>query len=116
MPFKDKDVEKEWRRKWELKNRDKRRETNKQYSRRRKAKVLKLLGTKCNCCGIKEFWNLTVDHIIPQDKTRIISQVVHVGILNGKEDLSQFQILCFGCNLSKGRYKKCKINHKTCDP
>ena len=83
----------------------------------RKTKIKKLLisrlGNICICCGVTEWWNLTIDHIKPlrrnsigrkysSDDWRKISKL---------KDLSEYQCLCFGCNSSKGIRDKCLINH-----
>jgi diadenosine tetraphosphate (Ap4A) HIT family hydrolase/5-methylcytosine-specific restriction endonuclease McrA len=52
--------------------------------------VLKRAGFRCELCGISaEAKNLEVDHIHPKS-------------LGGKDDLSNYQALCYSCNAAKG--------------
>lgn len=52
--------------------------------------VLKRAGFRCELCGISaEDKNLEVDHIHPKS-------------LGGKDDLSNYQALCYSCNAAKG--------------
>ena len=55
-------------------------------------------GTSCACCGIGEWWNLTLDHIIPRSR-------------GGGDDPANIQVLCMGCNRSKNRYTRCTLDH-----
>ncbi len=53
-------------------------------------KVLKRASFRCELCGISaEEKNLEVDHIHPKS-------------LGGKDDLSNYQALCYSCNAAKG--------------
>ena len=52
--------------------------------------VLKRAGFRCELCGISaDDKNLEVDHIHPKS-------------LGGKDDLSNYQALCYSCNAAKG--------------
>ena len=75
-----------------------------------KLKVLKILGSKCACCNIKQWWNLTVDHIKPTGKRPKITDY-YKQLTNGKHETKNLQILCYGCNLSKGQYTHCNLRH-----
>ena len=52
--------------------------------------VIKRAKTRCEACGISlEERNLEVDHIVPKS-------------LGGKDDISNYQALCYLCNANKG--------------
>lgn len=80
-----------------------------------KIKLLNRLGGKCVCCGVgmEQWWNLTFDHIKPQlikikgdnYTSDWWQSLIHI------VDLSPFQILCFGCNSSKGKREECTLPH-----
>ena len=53
---------------------------------RAKRRMIALIG-KCMKCGKTE--NLTIDHILPLS-------------MGGSKAQSNWQVLCFGCNLKKG--------------
>tara|TARA_B110000285_G_C14560954_1_gene353472 strand:+ start:45 stop:479 length:435 start_codon:yes stop_codon:yes gene_type:complete len=77
--------------------------------------ILKKLGNKCICCGVKEWWNLTIDHIIPISKlkeTRLNTYDLYSKILNGSISRRNLQILCYGCNSSKAAGLKCGLRHR----
>ena len=82
---------------------------------RNKFMVLKMLGNKCVCCGITEFWNLTVDHITPVYRNTNVDRKPVPGhyydIIQGRVPLSDYQCLCFGCNTSKNTGSSCNIDH-----
>lgn len=73
--------------------------------------VIKLLGSKCNCCGEIELLFLEIDHILnnageqrkewggrgPQFYN------LYKGLLNAKIDQKDYQILCANCNHGKYR-------------
>ena len=80
----------------------------------RKIALVEILGGKCRCCGVTEWWNLNLDHIIPVSKTkqkRISAAVYYKNLLNGTLTLDNIQLLCSGCNGSKGNRKKCNLDH-----
>ena len=87
-------------------------EKRKKYKTRLKLKVLKLYNSKCNCCGITVFWNLTLDHINPLNgKFRMDNMTQYLTIINKPKIRNEYQILCFGCNNSKHIDKYCSIKH-----
>jgi len=90
----------------------KKREQKRISKARRRVKLLSRFGSRCNCCGNTEWWNLTIDHIKPvkrkTDKDNFDNQWKKIAIL---DDLSDYQCLCYGCNNSKSRGEKCKIDH-----
>jgi len=79
---------------------------------KRRIKLLSKFGSKCACCGITDWWNLTIDHIKPiirkNDKDNFENQWKKIAVQN---NLSNYQCLCYGCNNSKSYGKKCKIQH-----
>ena len=81
------------------------------YFNEKRIKVLLLLGNKCICCGVTEWWNLQLDHIKPQTNNRMQSVTVYTKILKGELNKEDFQILCRGCNISKGTTNTCRLNH-----
>ncbi len=86
-----------------------RKRVNTTYYNKRHA-CIELLGGKCVCCGVTEWWNLTIDHIDWRTKDKTKSITLYNRLLRGI-DLQKFQILCFGCNSSKHRYTKCQIHN-----
>jgi len=87
----------------------------KEYINNVRLNALKILGMKCVCCDITEWWNLTIDHVEPllesRRGTNLSHKVFREIVKNPKKSKEKYQTLCFGCNLSKNKYKKCQINH-----
>lgn len=79
----------------------------------RRARVLDLVSDgdlRCNCCKSRD--NLHVDHIHGGLVTRSgAGHNLEAKILNGSVPLSDFQLLCARCNMSKGDGIYCKIDH-----
>ena len=77
-----------------------------------KFQILDCLGWKCACCGVTEWWNLTLDHIKPtfdaKTRSRVTKKILN-HILNHPEE---YQTLCWGCNNSKSNRERCTIDHK----
>jgi hypothetical protein len=75
--------------------------------------MIDILGGKCTCCGVSEWWNLCIDHIEPLNGTkREKVWTTYIFIREYPEDArNEFQLLCFGCNASKNKYYKCVIDH-----
>ena len=70
---------------WEHRDR-----TRKPISGSVRYQVIKRAKTRCEACGISlEERNLEVDHIVPKS-------------LGGKDDISNYQALCYLCNANKG--------------
>jgi len=88
---------------------------NKRISDHKLLKKLELfnkLGIKCACCGVGEWWNLTIDHIMPLNgEKRINTSTLTIKLLNDSKLLKEYQTLCFGCNSSKHTGVKCMIEH-----
>ena len=83
-----------------------------QRSVQRKLKLFKILGMKCVCCNISEYWNLTIDHKIPlRTSKRQSAPSLYRELLENPEKRNTIQLLCFGCNVSKNRFEKCKLDH-----
>lgn len=77
----------------------------------KKIKLLRLMGGKCVCCGNIEFWNLTLDHIIPIRRKNHERSELTTYLLKNPDKMKEFQILCYGCNNSKNSYEKCRLDH-----
>jgi hypothetical protein len=86
--------------------------TYRDCSHRVRIKLINLMGGKCICCGVSEWWNLTFDHIIPikTQKRENVTTFIRKLIKN-PELRKDFQIMCFGCNGSKNIYEKCQLTH-----
>ena len=85
---------------------------NKKYIRDRRKEAIKLMGGKCMCCGITEWWNLTFDHIKPVFRHRRQINSAHYNkLIKDHEYREDFQLLCYGCNSSKNIKEKCTIDH-----
>lgn len=81
-------------------------------SHRSRIKLIQIMGGKCICCGITEWWNLTIDHIIPvKTQKREDGKTLIRKLIKDSELRKDFQILCFGCNGSKNSYEKCQLDH-----
>lgn len=64
---------------------------------------IRAIGNRCACCGVSEWWNLTVDHIVPLTR-------------GGTDDPTNLQILCHGCNTSKSAGERCQLLHNIVVP
>ena len=92
MPYKDKEKAREFARKYQ----------NERHSRLRK-EVIASLGGKCALCGISDERVLVIDHLKPIKRVgcersgwETISR-----IYQGKEDMSNVQLLCANCHMIK---------------
>ena len=66
------------------------------------------IGNVCACCGLKDIFNLTIDHIISKAMKRKFKKYKNFDI----EKPSNLQILCYACNTSKnGHRKHCNLPH-----
>jgi len=74
----------------------------KMYPIRRVKKILEI-GNFCACCGLKDIYNLTIDHIISKAMKRKFKKYKNFDI----EKPSNLQLLCWACNTSKNGHKKC---------
>ncbi len=76
--------------------------------------VFALYGSKCQCCGEKNFEFLALDHVNGggrQDrKVRNTAQIARDLIKNGLSD--DFRVLCHNCNQSMGWYGGCPHDPK----
>jgi hypothetical protein len=84
-----------------------------------KREVFEILGgSKCSCCGEKEFDFLSIDHKNNNgSKERKEKRLkgganFYVYVKNQKNPTEYYQVLCFNCNLAKGFYGKCPHNKK----
>lgn len=81
------------------------------WSYRKKIELLKIMGGKCICCGNTEWWNLTLDHLIPIRRKNHERTGITTLLLKNPQMMKDFQILCYGCNNSKNSYEKCRLDH-----
>jgi hypothetical protein len=70
------------------------------------AKCHKLLGGKCVCCGIDDYFKLHIDHIHNDGAARRKNGektgfLICQKIIDGDLDKQDFQLLCANCNYSK---------------
>lgn len=92
MPYKNKQQQKEFQREWSQKN-----------NLKIRLEAIKILGGKCCQCGFTNFRALQIDHIIPDQKGRL----VHKGQQNAKDVVSgiltkeSVQLLCANCHWIK---------------
>ena len=86
---------------------DKEKAYNKQYYKEviiiKQIKKRLEIGNVCECCGLKDIYNLTIDHIISKAMKRKFKKYKNFDI----EKPSNLQILCYACNASKNGHKKC---------
>lgn len=89
--------------------RDKRLENMKMYKQRLRAKVIKGLGNKCECCGETNYEFLQVDHIHGGGRKHRIStnQDVYRDIIKQGIPKNVYRVLCANCNFSLGVYGHC---------
>lgn len=80
---------------------------------RMKIAAMRKLGMRCACCGLcGPWWVLTLDHIRPLNHThgkRVGARSLYKRIL--ESDVKNIQVLCSGCNSSKHRNRRCRIDH-----
>ena len=66
------------------------------------------IGNICTCCGLKDIFNLTIDHIISKAMKRKFKKYKNFDL----EQPSNLQLLCYACNNSKnGHNKHCTLPH-----
>jgi len=80
----------------------------KAYRHKLKSSVIMKLGGRCNCCGESEQEFLTVDHIhenggVHRRQLRSLgkSGMAVYRIVRDAENTSDYQLLCWNCNISK---------------
>lgn len=78
--------------------------------------VMDFLGGECNCCKIKDYNYLSIDHvdgggIEDRNKYNKWSKYLKSILDIPKEEVGKkYQILCYNCNCTKGFYGKCPHN------
>ncbi|KKN98919.1 hypothetical protein LCGC14_0141640 [marine sediment metagenome] len=94
------EIDRQWRNQPEI--------INKTRGKRQKLKqeVMNKYGGKCNCCGIKELSFLNIDHVNGNGRAHLKSIDKEGGHrfyrwLLANDSSSEFQVLCFNCNMSK---------------
>jgi hypothetical protein len=98
MPYKDKNKQREYQKKWARENRDKRRKYHKDLRKR----VLEMMGGKCVYCDCDIFETLEINHkfgggIKDRGKSRG-SKGFLLDILAGRRSLDKLELVCVVCN------------------
>lgn len=101
-----KEKAKEWR--------DKNREQNKAYLKKRREELLlaavSAYGGSCSCCGETRLPFLTVDHVNEDGKEHRKSMASSIYYWLAEHNYPQdgrFQVLCYNCNMAKSFYGAC---------
>jgi len=98
--------------KWQKKHPEKANSKQRRYNKKLKINALEVVGKTCTCCGVNEWWNLSIDHIIPfNGEKRVLSHAIYRKLINKEEDKTKYQTLCNGCNNSKNLGTKCQLEH-----
>ena len=94
---------------WKAQNPEKVRACNRASRLRLRMKVLEHYGSKCTCCGESENHFLTIDHVYGggTKHRKILKPSQLYGWLIRNNFPPSFQILCYNCNMAKGRYGIC---------
>lgn len=84
------------------------------YREKLRKTVLDRLGTSCACCRIDDVEILTIDHIDGGGSAhrRQVGSWALLRHLRDIEDVSEYQTLCWNCNLSKGFHQVCAHKRK----
>ncbi len=75
-----------------------------------KAEIINAYGGKCTCCGQREPDFLTVDHINntgAAHRREIGRTELYAWLKRNGFPKDEFQLLCWNCNMAKGRYGSC---------
>lgn len=96
-------------RKWNSEHREKCRETRRKSFLKTRIEVLDHYGNSCVCCGEKEPNFLSIDHInndghLHRKTVKSHAFYTWIRLNNFPNDL---QILCYNCNMAKGKYGIC---------
>jgi len=110
------DKYKKYKAEYQKKNKDKIAKYKKEYSINLKWQIIEYYShekNSCANCGLEDFKNLTIDHINGGGiKHRALVGKNIYKWLRDNDYPSGYQVLCFGCNLAKGKKSldKIKIN------
>ena len=100
----------EYNKKYELRNSERRREYAKERNQRTRAKFLEMYGGKCACCGETEQRFLTLDHVNDNGSGHRAKRgrrgTLRDAITKFAPD--EYQVLCFNCNSGRA------VNGGTC--
>ncbi len=96
--------------KYYFKNRKRRLQQSKEINRKLREDVLLIYGNKCVCCDESTFEFLTIDHVNNDgarhrkkvSSTKLYRELRTYGTVN-----PNYQLLCWNCNITKAKYKKC---------
>lgn len=102
----------EYAKKWWIENKDKQLKLRVLLRKNKKREIFKVLGNKCNNCGISDFRVLQIDHINGGGGKEIrtigrgdcINHYYKQLILDKPAFLRKYQLLCANCNWIK-RYE-----------
>lgn len=106
----NKDHVKEIKDSWLLRNPERRKETTRKHNKNLKDTFLRMYGGKCVCCGETAWEFLTIEHKLGQvginRKNKETGKFAYAkAVKEYRPDL--YEILCWNCNCSKGRYGYC---------
>ncbi len=99
--------------KWRNENRELYRERHRSRVRKLRMEVVSHYGSKCVCCGEREYEFLTFDHINGDGaKRRKASTLNPAETIRRDGYPSDIQILCYNCNCAKANYGGCPHQKK----
>lgn len=87
------------------------REYHREYSRKRRAALLALLGEECAKCGSRE--DLQFDHVDPSEKSFNISSNMTASNQIVRQELAKCQLLCGDCHRAKSAVEAAGFTHGT---
>ena len=94
-----------------MRSKERNREYNLQYYKKRRAYLIQELGGKCCVCGSTE--NLEFDHIISADKEYAIADLITQSPDKLYKEINKCQLLCKSCHIKKS--KLCKDGNAQLD-
>lgn len=100
-----------WQRKYDKRRHPQKLLWEKQNLAKLRATVLAGLGGKCSCCGETQNEFLTLEHVngggrAHRKAARSLYRVYH-DVIDSGFDRSKYDVLCYNCNCSRGRWGYC---------
>ena len=96
-------------REWRNKNRERHKQNQQDYNRRKKAEVTERYGGECACCGEHRMEFLCLHHKLnngnEERKRYHYASVWRIAIKRGFPD--DYEVLCYNCNNAKEVYGAC---------
>ena len=96
---------------YNMTNNEYRKKQAKKYKENNKVKIFEAYGNKCNHCGDKNSYHLTIDHIMNDGSNhknesgrRLKGHTMYLWLIKNKFPKDNFQLLCWNCNCAKGTY------------